>query len=465
MRLEMPNKWDCYEHQKPLWNYFDDGGKRGVAVWHRRAGKDSTGLNYTACEAIEKVGVYWHMLPTQKQARKVIWDGIDKHGRRVKDQAFPKQIVKSSRSQDMQIELVNGSIWQLCGSDNFDSLVGSNPIGVIFSEWSLCDPAAWDYIRPILAENGGWALFIFTARGKNHGWSMAEMARKNHKWFYSRLTVDDTTRPDGSPIITPEAIQDDRDAGMSEDMIQQEYYCSFDVALPGAYFAKEIAAARADNRICFIPIETTIPVHTFWDLGISKGNAMTIWFVQGIGKEIRCINYYENENEGMAHYISYVNKFSADNNIEYGTHYAPHDINVRDLMTGKKRIDTAREMGIKFRTVPRTTDLNDSIESTRRLISRCWFDENRTEKGVSGLASYHREFDSKNNIFKDNPVHDWASNVADGFRQMAQAWNDKLMLNTIRRPQVAQANMDFNVFDGNKPQQVTASMAFDVMGY
>ena len=131
------------------------------------------------------------------------------------DQAFPKEIRTNTRSQEMQIELKSGSIWQLCGSDNFDALVGANPRGVIFSEWSLCNPKAWDYIRPILAENGGWALFIYTARGKNHGYTMAEMARKNPNWHYSCLTVEDTKRRDGSRIITEEAIQEDRESGIS----------------------------------------------------------------------------------------------------------------------------------------------------------------------------------------------------------------------------------------------------------
>ena len=445
--VEIPHDWDCMPHQIPLWNYFDSGGKRGVAVWHRRAGKDSTAINYTAADAIENPGVYWHMLPTQRQARKVVWDGIDRHGRRIIDQAFPPAIRKATRSQDMQIELVNGSIWQLCGSDNFDALVGANPRGVVFSEWSLCNPRAWDYIRPILAENGGWALFIYTARGKNHGWTLAEMARKNPSWFYSRLTVDDTTREDGTPVITKEAIQDDRDAGMSEDMIQQEYYCSFDVAIPGAYFAKEIAAARADKRICFIPVEPHIQVHTFWDLGISKGNSMVIWFVQAVGKEIRVVNHYEAENQPMSHFVNYVTKFKKDFGIEYGEHHAPHDIGVRDLMTGKTRQDTAREMGIIFRMVLRTTDLNDSIEATRRLFSRCWFDETRCENGIAALASYHREFDEKHQVYRDQPVHDWASNSADAFRQMAQAWDDRLALSGRKPMQSVTMKSDFNVFD------------------
>ncbi len=438
----MPNYWDCMDHQSGLWHYLDTGGKRAVAVWHRRAGKDSTSLNYTATEAMESVGVYWHMLPTQKQARKVVWDGIDRAGRRMINQVFPQEIRKAKREQEMQIELKSGSIWQLCGSDNYDSLVGANPKGVVFSEWSLCDPKAWDFIRPILAENGGWAIFIYTARGKNHGYTMAEMARKNPKWHYSCLTVEDTAREDGSPVITQEAIQEDRDSGMSEDMIQQEYYCSFDVAVAGAYYSKQVAACRADKRIGFIPIDPMLQVHTFWDLGIS--DMMTIWFAQAIGNEIRLINYYEHNNEGMAHYIQYLSTFKAEHNIEYGEHYAPHDIEVRELMSGKSRRETALKMGINFRVVAQHS-VADGIEAVRRLFPRMWFDENRTELGFSCIASYHREFDDKNNVYKDNPVHDWASHGADGIRQLAMAWNDRLKLD-VKPAMPAMAKADFEIF-------------------
>lgn len=421
---------------------MDTGGKRAVAVWHRRAGKDSTSLNYTATEAMENVGVYWHMLPTQKQARKVVWDGIDRNGRRMLDQAFPQAIRKAKREQEMQIELKSGSIWQLCGSDNYDSLVGANPKGVIFSEWSLCDPKAWDFIRPILAENGGWAIFIYTARGKNHGYTLANMAKKNPSWHYSCLTVEDTTREDGSPVITQEAIQEDRDSGMSEDMIQQEYYCSFDVAIPGAYYAKQIASARADRRVGFVPIDPMLQVHTFWDLGIS--DSMVIWFMQAVGKEIRLVNYYENNNHGMDHYVKYLDTFKADHGINYGEHHAPHDIEVRELMSGKSRKDTAREMGLVFRTVPQHS-IMDGIEAVRRIFPRMWFDENRCELGIACVASYHRVYDDKLQRYQDVPVHDWASHGADALRTMGVAWSDRLSLE-VKPAVFVTAKHDFSVF-------------------
>ena len=444
MNLEMPNDWDCLTHQVPLWEYLDEGGKRAVCVWHRRAGKDSTAVNYTASEAIEKVGVYWHMLPTQRQARKVVWDGIDRKGMRVIDQCFPKEIIKAKRSQEMQIELQSGSIWQLCGSDNYDALVGANPRGVVFSEWSLCDPNSWNFIRPILAENGGWAIFIYTARGKNHGYTMSQMARKNPKWHYSSYNVEQTEREDGSRIISQEAIQEDRDSGMTEDMIQQEYYCSFDVAIPGAYYAKEIAQARADKRIGFIPIDPILDVHTFWDLGIH--DYMTIWLVQSIGKEIRLIAYYQNNNEGMAHYIQWLDTFKAQYNINFGMHYAPHDIEVRELMSGKSRQDTAREMGIIFQVIPKI-GIAEGIEATRRLFPRIWIDENRCEHGLNCVTSYHRHYDEKNDVFLDQPVHDWSSHAADGLRGLGVSWDDRLSKDKSNRmTETYIAKQDFDLF-------------------
>lgn len=224
VQITIPNEWNPRFYQRKIWRYFDEGGKRAVAVWHRRCGKDSLALNLTAKELFTKrVGTYWHMLPLNTQARKVIWDGVDRQGRRMIDQAFPKELRKSVNDQEMKIVFKNGSVWQCVGSDNYDALVGANPIGVIFSEYSVTPKAAdaWDYIRPILAENGGWALFIYTPRGHNHGYTLYNQA-KQAGWFTEILTVEDTK------AIPIEAVDAERQAGMSEAMIEQEFYCSFE---------------------------------------------------------------------------------------------------------------------------------------------------------------------------------------------------------------------------------------------
>lgn len=225
-RLTIPNDWRPLAHQERLYRQFGHGRpcKRGCAVWHRRAGKDSVALNLTARDMFRRVGTYWHLFPEQTQARRAIWNGIDGRGRRIIDQVFPPPVRKRVNGNEMLVETVNGSIWQMAGSDNFDSLVGSNPVGVVFSEWALAHPDAWDYIRPILVENDGWALFIYTPRGHNHGYTTWMNALESDDWFAERLTIEDTT------LIRPDQIEAERRSGMSEGKVRQEFFCSFEAA-------------------------------------------------------------------------------------------------------------------------------------------------------------------------------------------------------------------------------------------
>lgn len=222
--VTIPNNWVARPHQQPLYDTFGHGKQfqRGAAVWHRRAGKDSCALNLTARDMFKRVGTYWHLFPEQTQARRAIWNGIDREGRRIIDQFLPPEVRRRTNAQEMLIETVNGSIWQMAGSDNYDSLVGSNPIGVVFSEWSLANPEAWEYIRPILVENDGWALFIYTPRGRNHGYSTFMRALEADNWFSQSLSVEDTG------LVTTQQIQDERQAGMSDAKVRQEFYCSFE---------------------------------------------------------------------------------------------------------------------------------------------------------------------------------------------------------------------------------------------
>lgn len=443
MQISLPNNWSPRPHQIPFFKAMDNGVKRACLVWHRRAGKDSSVLNYTSKAMFERVGNYWHLFPKQTQARKAIWNGIDGEGRKILKQVFPDQIRKRESQQEMMIETVNGSTWQLCGSDNYDSLVGSNPVGVVFSEWSLCDPKAWDYIRPMLAENGGWAVFIYTARGKNHGFMLHNMAKKNPQWYCELLTVNDTKRADGSPVISQAIIDEEIAEGMTEDMIKQEYYCSFEAAIQGAIYGKEMSRAYEDKRIGGVPVEPGLQVHTAWDLGVS--DAMVIWFFQAVGKEIRLIHYYENHNYGMEHYINYLHDFKSKHGIQYGEHLAPHDIEVRELMTGKSRKDSAREMGLTFRTVERCKSKAEGHQAVRRIFPRLWINESSCEVGVACLSEYQYEWDDKTKMFKDNPCHNWASHGADGLQTLALGWRDR-MNNEYKRPQPHIAKVSVNLW-------------------
>ena len=429
IRVSLPHLYSARPYQAELFKeFFSSQKKRFLVYWHRRAGKDKSYFQIAVAATQQETGAYWYMLPKSTQARKAIWKGRGKDGLKFLDH-IPKEIIKNINNTEMCVEFTNGSLLYILGSDSYDNLVGNNPLGVIYSEWPLCDPSSWDYIRPILAENGGWAMFCGTPRGRNHGYTMLKNAEKfPYRWYTSVLTVDDTTKNNGLPVITPEIIQDERAEGMSEDMIQQEYYCSFDAAVPGCYFAKEMQAAYADNRVTRIPIESSLPVYTFWDLGISDD--MAIWLMQTIGQEIRLIQYYGNSGEGMAHYINWLHEFADRHAIRWGEHYAPHDIEVRELMSGESRKDTAKKMGIDFKTVPRVSSKIDSINALRAIFPRLSFDAERCERGIEGVASYHREYDEKRKCFKDKPNHDWSSNPSDALQQLAMSWKWKVIKRT-----------------------------------
>ncbi|MEE9905539.1 MAG: hypothetical protein K4305_08975 [Chlorobium sp.] len=424
VEVGLPYRYTARPYQQELFEAkFVRKLLRFAVVWHRRAGKDKTYWQIAVAATQERIGSYWYMLPKQTQARKAIWKGRGKDGLTFIDH-IPKEIIKTINNTEMYIEFTNGSLLYVLGSDTYNNLVGNNPLGVVYSEWSLCDPASWDYLRPILAENGGWAMFCYTPRGRNHGYSLLQAAKKfPERWFSSVLTVDDTKDADGNPIITQEIIDQERAEGMSEDMIQQEYYCSFDAAVPGCYFGKEMKAAYDDGRVCRVPIEKVLPVYTFWDLGI--GDDMAIWLMQPYGKELRLIASYNNSGEGMQHYINWLHEFRDKHEIRFAEHYAPHDIQVRELMSGKSRKETASEMGIEFEAVPRVSQKSDSIEALRRLFPRLIFDSERCEYGINAIASYHREYDEERKVFKSRPEHDWTSNLADALQQLALAWEDK----------------------------------------
>src|SRR5215469_15149750 len=401
--VTLPNAWRMRAHQEKLWRYLEGGGKRAVAVWHRRAGKDSTAINWTAVAAHRRIGTYWHMLPTAKQGRLVVWEGRDGQGRRLIDQAFPRELRTRVRDDRMTMELQCGSVWQVLGSDNYDRLVGANPVGVVFSEWSLADPRAWDYVRPILAENGGWAVFIHTPRGKNHGFELYDLARHRGDWFAEQLTVEDTG------ILTPEAVAEERASGMSEALIRQEYYCSFEAANDGSYYGKLLEQAEQAGRVTRVPWQPELKVDTWWDLGI--GDSTAIWFAQRAGLEQHLIDYYECNGEGLAHYA----RVLQERGYVYGAHWAPHDIEARELGTGKSRLEVAKGLGLTFRVAPRLT-VEDGIEAVRNLLPRAWFDAERCRQGLRALKSYHRDFNERRQAYLPHPVHDWASHGSDAFR-------------------------------------------------
>lgn len=430
VHITLPNEWLPRPLQVPLWQHMqqDREGLRAVAVWHRRFGKDSTALNVTASKMDDRVGVYWHMLPEYAQGRKVIWDAIDKQGRRVIDQAFPKALRKRTINDEMKIEWHNGSIWQVVGSDSYNSLVGSNPVGVVFSEFSIAKPAAWDYIRPILRENGGWAIFIYTPRGKNHGKRMADLARRlaqeePDKWFFQELTVKDTG--------LEHLAEEERREGMSDEMVEQEYYLSWEGAVPGAYYSKDLTRARREGRITKVPFQPGVPVNTFWDLGLS--DSTSIWFHQHVGIQHRWLRAYENSGEGPSHYMQKLQEYAMQYGYVYGRHYMPHDAEYETLTSvhnkdGRCAKDQFETLGLRnIEVVARIDDITVGINLVRSMLSQCWFDAEGCEQGLDALQQYHKVYDEKQQCFKDMPHRDWSTHYADAFRQWAQGYRPDLV--------------------------------------
>jgi phage terminase large subunit len=396
-RIILPHNWTPKPHQLGVLRYMEGGGKRAVCVWHRRGGKDTTAANWTSIAAMKRVGTYWHMLPTLRQARLTVWDGINGDGTRIIDQVWPEPLRQKIRHDEMKIELVNGSVWQLVGSDNYDSLVGSNPVGVVFSEWSLTDPRAWDFVRPILAQNGGWAMFIYTPRGKNHGWELLEMARANPDWFTEVLDCHKTN------FISDTVIEMERRSGMSPELIAQEYFCSFEAPNTGSYYGRAIEELGKEGRITKVPYDPNIGVHTWWDLGVNDPTA--IWFTQSSHFEHRVIDYYEGSGEGIAHYVKVLN--SKPYAYAKDGHHFPHDIKVREFSSGKSRVDTLAEFGITAQ-IGANLPVEDGIEAARGILPLCWFDAEKCAYGLKALTSYHRKWDEKKRSFATHPEHDWA---------------------------------------------------------
>lgn len=380
-------------------------------------------MGWTAVSAMERPAVYWHMLPEYAQARKAIWTAVNPHtGIRRIDEHFPKELRRATREQTMEIEFKNGSLWQVVGSDSFDSLVGATPAGVVFSEYALANPRSWAFLRPILAENNGWAIFPFTPRGRNHGMTLYDNARDDPAWFAERLTVDQTGVFDAATLaselreLIAEYGEDDGRA-----LYEQEYQCSFNAANIGAYYARELVRAEEEGRVSDVPYDPALPVWTAWDLGY--GDATSIWFVQVVGPRVHVIDYMEASGVGLEHYAREV----LAKKYVYDTHLYPHDAEGGDVSTGRKRIDILRQLGIGGRVLPRDA-VDDGIQAVRRLLPRCWFDKVKCKQGLNALMSYTKDWDDDRKMFKPKPRHDWASHGADAFRYLAMGLPERMNL-------------------------------------
>lgn len=430
--VAVPYNFIPRDYQVPFLRAMLSGQVRnGILIWHRRAGKDKSSLNLTLMKMLQRVGVYYYFYPTYAQAKKAIWDGMDREGFRFMHHfpgfdrpGEPGSLVQAKWEDELKLRLTNGSIFQLIGTDKIDSIMSTNPVGCVFSEYALQNPKAYDFVRPILRENGGWAVFVYTPRGRNHGWRLWEAVKNEPSWFRSHLTVLDTRRHDGTPLVTLEDIDHDRRTGMSEALIQQEYYCSFEGAMEGSYYGDLINQARQDNRITEVPWDPRYPVDTAWDLGVDDATVIT--FSQTVDGKVYWIDYYEDgltqegsSGLGLDHYIGVLRR----KGYSYGRHLAPHDISVREWGTGQGRIHQARRKGVYFKPVTKHL-VEDGVQAVRRVIPVSVFDERKCARLIDALNAYRRAWDDKLQTWRPEPVHDWASHPADAVRIRAYAYHE-----------------------------------------
>lgn len=420
MEIERRIRW----YQRPFHEYLVGGGKRAIEIAHRRWGKDEIALDVTCELAHRRVGSYWHCLPEYAQARKALWTAVNPHtGKRRIDEAFPAEIRESTNEQEMFIRLKCGSTWQLIGSDRYNSLVGAGVAGVVFSEWALANPSAWAYIRPMLEENEGWAAFITTPRGRNHAKSMYDMAKNNPRWFAEVSSIHDTqalTQTQLDESLAEYIALYGEDLGTAQ--FQQEYECSFNAAILGAFYAREMLALRNDGRVqTFEPVEG-LPVHRAWDIGVRDATA--IWWFQIVGSKILILDYYEASGASVAHYAKVIKeKPYAD-----GTDFVPHDARVKewgeiDRETPRSRIEAMVALGLHPKVVARSSDA-DGHQAIRSTLPRCVFHQRTDLTGMSCLENYRREWDDDLKTFRATAVHDWAAHGAKAFQYLSQSWRN-----------------------------------------
>ena len=376
----------------------------GAVVCHRRFGKTVLSLNHLQRAALTQTKPrprYAYLAPTYTQGKSVAWDYI-KH--------YAGPLPHDVNESELRVDYPNSAQMRIFGADNPDSLRGLYFDGVVLDEFGLMPPKTFsEVIRPLLTDRQGWALFIGTPNGKNQFYDIVQQAKGEADWFYAEYKASQTG-------IIPHAELQAARAVMSQDEYDQEFECSFEASVKGAIYARELQRAREDDRITRVPYDPALMVDTDWDLGV--GDATAIWFSQSLrSREVRLIDYYEASGQGLPHF----KQMLTDKGYTYGTHNAPHDIQVREFTSGHSRFDAASQLGIHFQITPRNDKLEDGLHAARMMFPRCWFDAEKCRQGLEALQSYRwKPRDTvANPTGKPLPVHDWSSHGADAFRGLA----------------------------------------------
>lgn len=428
-------RFNPYPYQRIPFKALAQGVKRIILVWPRRTGKDLTLLNLAVIRSQIVVGTYFYFFPTHKQAKRVIWDGMTDPPDSFPFLSYiPNELIADLNEAELQIKLLNGSIIQLLGADSIDtSAVGTNCVGAIFSEYAIQHPNGWNYVRPILARNNGWAAFAYTPRGHNHGWDLFDRNRDNPEWSVSLLNAYTCLDHDGNRVITEAMVQKERDAGMPEEMLQQEFFCSFSGIQTGTYFADQLVQAENDDRIGNFKWNSDVPVHTVSDLG--KALKFVTWFFQVYNDKVYWIDYNALESGAIPEFGSMLKTKP----YTYGKHFAPFDIKATEIGTGQTRIESARKIGIYFKPVPKLA-VADRVEAGRRVMPISYFHKPAVGEGIKTLLNYRREYDEMKKEYSDVEVHDWASHGGSAYTYGCVAIRQ--LLNSVKIAEIADTDFD-----------------------
>jgi hypothetical protein len=415
MYLQLPSI-NPYAHQQRMFKAAWEG-KNVCAVIHRRAGKDIGCLQLWTLLALRRIGTHVYLFPQYSQARSVIWNGMDFDGRPFISN-IPECIIAKKNEARMEIDLINGSRLVLAGSNNYNSLMGTNPVSIIYSEYSLHNPLARQYLNPILVQNGGQEILNYTPRGKNHGWELFDTVRYNPRYHVEHLSVEQTYKQDGSRIITVEQIETAKKMGMSDEMIRQEFYCDFDVGNLGAYFTREMADMDREGRITTLPPNPNLPLHSIWDLGGTDATAG--WLFQIEGNYINLLYLIQDTGQSLKYFLEKADQVRRSFNCQWGNHWMPHDVKQahQGWEQAESRLMMARKAGWMFQVTPKV-NFDDGIEAMRYIFPKLRMDKNNCSLGVRALREYARHYDELNACFRPKPIHNWTSHIADALRYLA----------------------------------------------
>jgi hypothetical protein len=391
-----------------------------VLVAHRRAGKTVACINDLIVRALTESkpnARYAYLAPYHSQAKSIAWEYLLR---------FSEPVRVNANQSELWVELINGSKIRLFGADNPDNLRGLYLDGVILDEYADMKPSIWGaVIRPLLADRKGWAVFIGTPKGHNSFYEVYNSATKSDNWFVRTLRASQTK------LLDDEELKD-AFASMSEDQYLQEFECSFEAAIIGAYYGKEMRIITDQARITNVEHDPIFPVYTAWDLGYSDDTA--IWWFQVVHGEIRLLDYHSSNGQPVAFYCGIIESREVERGYDYGKHYLPHDARAKTLASNRSIIEQLGDKleVSKMKIVP-SLSLQDGIQATRLALMRAWFDY-KCEDGIECLRQYQREYDEDKKVFRDKPRHDWTSHGADAFRMLAIAWKEESKIVTKDEP-------------------------------